>query len=131
MPKPARVERRDHVDAFPSGVQLVTFVNQGGDFLELPIQVDVIFGEEQVRDESGFGFAVKFRKCFLRLNLDRCQIVSSTHRHQATLPPEDFVQLGERTIQKKPRHVWQNWGFCRRAAKQNSFISWSGGHSWW
>ena len=100
MSRSARVELRDHVDAFPRGVQLVTFVNQGGNFLELPIQVDLIFGEEQVRDETGFGFALRFRKCFLRLNLERCQIVSSTHRYQTTLPPEDFVQLVKRTIQK-------------------------------
>ncbi|MFG5384570.1 hypothetical protein [Yoonia sp. R2-816] len=100
MPKTARVERRDNVSAFPRGAQLVTFVNQGGNFFELPIQIDLIFGEEHVSDETGFGFSLRFRKCFLRLKLDRCQIINSTPRYQTTLPPEDFVQLVKRTIQK-------------------------------
>lgn len=97
----AKVEARKQQDAFPRGAQLTAFVNQGSSFVELPIEIDVIFGEEQVKDHHGFGFVLRFRKCFLRLTFKRCSInSSSTPRYQKTLPPEDFVQLVKRTILK-------------------------------
>lgn len=94
----AVIDKRSTDDAFPRAAQLVTYATQGVEFLNCPIEIDAIFGEESIVDAAGFGFLLKFRRCTLHLYLTRCEISHSINRYQKTLSDQDFLYLINKTI---------------------------------
>ena len=94
----AVLERVSKQDFFPRAAEIVAFRVQGAPFAKFPLLMDVLFGEEMIVDDAGFGFEVKFRRCSLILTLQRCEIASQSGRYRKTLEQEEFSHFIERLI---------------------------------
>jgi hypothetical protein len=68
-----------------------------GCFARSPLEIEVSLGEQDLRDEHGFGFSLRFRRVIVALTLEGCD-VARQGRYERTLPAEDFAQFLKRVV---------------------------------
>lgn len=104
----ARITRIGPTSAARYAADLELFLPRQGEsvFSNVPFEIEVSFGEQEFTDDSGFGFKLSFRRAFIEIISDNCEI-SRDGRYQRTLPKEQFQHLlrrvSESSSQKKAR----------------------------
>lgn len=70
--------------------------DRGGEFESMPLEAVVTFGEQEFREQDGFGFSLRFRRAVLALYLLRCNIFPGSE-YERTLSNDESMQVFRRT----------------------------------
>lgn len=98
-PDDAVYDREGPTSALPLAADLELFRARQGEarFACSPLEIEVSLGEQDLRDEDGFGFSLRFRRVIVALTLEGCELARKG-RYERTLPAEDFLQLLKRVV---------------------------------
>ena len=75
--------------ALPRAADLELFTPRQGEgfFDRSPLAVEVSLGDQDLRDEDGFGFSLRFRRVIIALLLEHCKLAREG-RYERTCPPK-------------------------------------------
>jgi hypothetical protein len=92
-------ERDGPTCALPLAAYLELFMPRQGEgrFACSPLEIEVSLGEQELSNENGFGFSLRFRRVVVALGLEGCELAREG-RYERTLPAEDFVQFLKRVV---------------------------------
>lgn len=90
----ARITRIGPTSAARYAADLEIFLPRQGEssFANIPFEVEASFGEQEFTDDEGFGFKLSFRRVFLEVIPEGCEILRE-NRYQRSLPKDQFQHL--------------------------------------
>ncbi|WP_299733126.1 hypothetical protein [uncultured Tateyamaria sp.] len=93
----ARINRIGPTSAARYAADLETFLPRQGEsiFSRVPFEIEASFGEQEFTDNDGFGFKLSFRRAFVEVIPENCEI-SRDGRYQRSLPRDQFHHLLKR-----------------------------------
>lgn len=93
----ARISRIGPTSAARYAADLELFLPRQGEtvFSNVPFEIEASFGEQEFTDNDGFGFKLSFRRAFIEIVPENCEI-SREGRYQRSLPKEQFRHLLKR-----------------------------------
>lgn len=98
----ATISRKGPTSAARYAADLELFLPRQGEvaFEQTPLELEVSFGEQDFTDSDGFGFKLSFRRAFIEVILEDCEILKEG-RYKRSLPKEQFRHLLKRFSEKK------------------------------
>ncbi|WP_152615735.1 hypothetical protein [Leisingera sp. ANG-M1] len=119
-----QISRLNLTSAARYAADLEVFLPRQGEtmFANLPFDVEASFGEQEFTDEDGFGFKLSFRRAFIEVIPENCEIAREG-RYQRSLPREKFQHLLKRVSEDHgSRRMNASGGISLRLAKLLSAV---------